>query len=157
MTEIRVFRLLLCPLLFWATAGCANAAPLEALAVLTHDRCEGLVAGVSEVGYADLAAIRGGAARAASDANDTPGHALIAVSRGDQPTPGYGFRLIAAERSDANAVVTLAWDTPSADAILPQVLTHPCIVVALPRAGIERVEIRESTLGVIGTLPVTHP
>jgi len=153
----RLARLLLAPMLGWATAGYPHAATIEALAVLTHNRCEGLAAGVREVRYDELAAIRGGTMSDSTASIGTPGHVLIAVSRGDQPTPGYGFRLLAAERSDTTAIVTLAWDTPPPDAILPQVLTHPCIVVALPRAEVEQVEVRANALGLIGTLSLTQP
>jgi hypothetical protein len=85
-------------------------------------------------------------------AADDAGPLLVAISRGQQPTPGYGLSLEAAHRSDATALVEVRWRTPAPDAVLAQVVTHPCLVVALPDAGFERVEARTVDGDTLGTL-----
>jgi hypothetical protein len=110
--------------------------------VLNYGRCEGLRASVSLVRYEDLGRIRGGALVEPAE----PGSidvdssvALVALSRGPQPTPGYGFTLLGATRSGYDAELTVRWIEPPPDAALAQVITKPCLVVGLPRTGITRI------------------
>lgn len=110
--------------------------------VLNYGRCEGLAAGLSLVRYEDLGRIRGGTLVEQSEARSSDVDStvvLVALSRGPQPTPGYGFTLLDATRSADRAELTVRWLEPPPDAVLAQVITKPCLVVALPRTGITRV------------------
>jgi len=141
-------------LLVVATA-CARSTPIEAMEVLNYGMCEGLAAGMSLVSYEDLGRIRGGALVEPSETSSIDvgsSVALIALSRGPQPTPGYGFSLLDATRSAARVELTVRWITPPPDAVLAQVITEPCLVVALPRAGITHVRAVDQAGQPIGEL-----
>lgn len=138
-------------------AGCTDDAAIEAVTVLDYERCQGLDAGLTRVDYAAVAGIRGGTLLEMSDPEGNEAAPdddvlLIAISRGRQPTPGYGFTLEEAYRDGATAVVRVRWETPEAGAVLPQMLTHPCLVVALPRDTFQRVEAVDQHGGRIGSL-----
>lgn len=132
-------------------AGCAGDGELAAETVLNYDQCQGIDSGLTVVDYADVAGVRGsrlldmsgddGAADPASEAAEEDGGlVLIAISRGRQPTPGYRLTLAGAERHDSTALVTVLWETPASGSVLPQAISHPCLVVSLPRSGLRRVE-----------------
>lgn len=138
-------------------AGCADDAAVDATTVLNYNRCQGLDAGLTRVDYAAVAGIRGGTllGMSASDGNEAAGDddvLLVAISRGRQPTPGYGFTLEEAYRDGTTAVVRVRWETPEAGAVLPQTLTHPCLVVGLPRDAFQRVEAVDQRGVEIGSL-----
>lgn len=149
-----------------AAVSCAGDPAVEATTVLTYNQCEGLEAGVVRVDYEAVADIRGsrllqtvpsddpaGAADAADSVAGAQGQAgngttadpraplLVAISRGPQPTPGYGLTLEQAYRRDGTATVVVRWEAPGPDAVLAQMMTHPCLVVALPKADFTRVEV----------------
>lgn len=135
--------------------GCAGEQGLSATTVLSYDQCQGIDAGVTRVDYAQVAGIRGSTLLDMSRPEPAAGNdglLLIAISRGRQPTPGYSFTLEDARRRNGTAVVSLGWRTPESGAVLPQVLTHPCLVVGLPRSGIERVEAVDSSGASLGSL-----
>lgn len=124
-------------------AGCAGGRGIDVETVLTWERCQGLRAGVTQVDLAAVAGIRGttllGVAPTAPESGD--GLLLVAVSRGDQPTPGYGLSLRRARQEGTTAVLEVSWQTPEPGAMLAQVITHPCLVVGIDDAdGIARVE-----------------
>lgn len=62
---------------------------------------------------------------------------LIGVSMGLKPTPGYWVRLEASDVpvNDGTVSVPIEWRRPPADAIQPQVVSWPCLIVSLPRGG----------------------
>jgi hypothetical protein len=157
-------------------AGCAGSPGIEAVSVLTHDQCQGLNPGLTQVDFAAVAGIRGSTllgmtanAPAADDAatddaatDDAAAGAaaagaaagellLVAISRGTQPTPGYGLTLQGAHREAGTAVIEVRWQTPESGALLPQVITHPCLVVGLADAAVidrvEAVDQRGESLG----------
>jgi hypothetical protein len=57
-----------------------------------------------------------------------------------------------AHRRNGTAVVSVDWTTPPSGAVLPQVLTHPCLVVGMPRANLTRVEALDGAGTSLGTL-----
>ncbi len=157
------------------TTACAGDAGIEATTVLSYNQCRGLAQGVTEVSYARIAAIRGGrllqmtpgaspgADTEQSSAGDTPPATaasgagdqdalLLAISRGTQPTPGYSLTLDGAHRRDRTAVVSVQWHVPAPGAVLAQMVTDPCLVVALPRADFQRVEAVDQNGELIGRL-----
>lgn len=137
-------------------SGCGGD-PTPVSQVLEHDQCQGLNAGVTRVDLAALAGIRGSrllgepAAPSRAPVQAPPG-LLLAISRGRQPTPGYSLRLLGAHRQDGVATVEVHWETPASGAVLPQTITHPCLVVALPPLDFKRVEVRDQRGRLIGAL-----
>ena len=151
-------------------AGCAGEPHLGTRTVLEFDQCQGIDAGLSRVRTHDLAGIRGstllrmtdGGAEAdpasAGSAQD-PGAGeplLIAVSRGRQPTSGYRLSLEDAVRQGDTGLLRLHWEVPPSGSVLPQVMTHPCIVVSVDPQALARVEARDQTGAVIGALELSR-
>jgi hypothetical protein len=140
--------------LLMAAFGCTRTTDIEALEVLNYGQCTGVAAGLSLVDYADLPGIRGGALLTPADDAATgldTSVALVAISRGPQPTPGYGFTLLAATSKGGIAELRVNWYQPPADAVMAQVITDPCLVVALPRANLERIEAIDQTGNPLGS------
>jgi hypothetical protein len=77
---------------------------------------------------------------------------LVALSKGTQPTAGYGFALLSATRRGSVAQLTVDWREPASGAAQGRRPTHPCLVVGLPRAGLTRVEAIDRTGSPIGGL-----
>jgi hypothetical protein len=139
-------------------SGCSGSQQLDAVEVLNYGQCTGLEPGLTIVDYATLASIRGSRLIAGPGTPSAdPDVLLVALSRGAQPTPGYGFTLQAVSRERAQARIRVNWFSPPADAVLAQVITEPCLVVGLPRAGIERVEALDQSGVPIGSVDVTAP
>ncbi|MBX3706045.1 MAG: protease complex subunit PrcB family protein [Pseudomonadales bacterium] len=168
--RLRPLAPLLCCLLLFA---CAREQPLEALEVLNYGQCAGLELGLTLVDFGDLAALRGGAFVMPADspeptANTPPSGGdgtteptapaaaantlLVALSRGPQPTPGFGFTLRGVTARGTVALIETTWRTPPPDAILAQVMTHPCLVVGLPRGNLRRIEAFDQSGASLGTL-----
>jgi len=131
-------------LLTMLLGGCASREPLAVTEVLNLGSCKVMRPGVNRVDWRRLAEIRGSRLLGMESAPDAPEGelALVAISRGTQPTPGYTFELNSAwiDRSAgaqrATGVVELGWVTPPADAVLAQVITHPCIVLGVDAGAV---------------------
>jgi hypothetical protein len=130
-------------LLVAALFGCSGGADVSLVEVLNHDQCRISQAGAELVGIEDVARIRGGRLLSAPDepATKPTDLLLVAVSRGQQPTPGYGFELVGGTIKGDAVTVRLAWNQPPADAVLAQVITHPCIVIGLEGAGFSKLRV----------------
>ena len=133
-------------LLVAALSACSGHHDVALVEVLNHDQCRMPRAGVEAVGIDDVARIRGGRLLSAPDEPDTTlaDLLLIAVSRGQQPTPGYGFKLLEGTMKGDVVTVRLAWTEPPPDAVLPQMITHPCIVIGLNGKGFSTVRVLDS-------------
>jgi hypothetical protein len=68
---------------------------------------------------------------------------ILIVSMGQKPTGGYGLALNreVAVISDDAAVLSVSWIEPPKDAILPQVITSPCLAVILPKGSYNRIRL----------------
>lgn len=143
-------------LLAFGMAGCAGPTPIEAVAVLQHGHCQGVDSGVTRVDYADLARIRGSNLLSLStpEGGETGNLLLVAISRGQQPTPGYALSLDSASAEGTTALIRVRWDSPSADAVLAQMITHPCLVVGLPSASFSKVRVVDQDYDELGRLTV---
>ena len=143
-------------LLAFGAAGCAGPTPIEAVAVLQHGQCQGVDSGVTRVDYADLAGIRGSNLLSLStpDGGEAGNLLLVAISRGQQPTPGYALSLNSASAEGTTALIRVRWDSPSADAVLAQMITHPCLVVGLPSASFSKVRVVDQDDDELGRLTV---
>lgn len=126
------------------TGGCQQT-PVEVSEVLNHGMCQTLRTGLTVISQDELPDIRG-ARLLNAPANDgrqgkdggadaADEDVLIAVSNGSQPTPGYAFKLEAAEARGDEIILKYSWMQPAPDAVLAQVVTSPCSVVRLVNAG----------------------
>lgn len=137
------------------STGCAGERRLTVETVLNYDQCQGVSAGLTRVGYGQVAGIRGGTLldlsrpAAATEGEDV---VLVAISRGQQPTPGYALSVADARRRNGTAVIYVDWTTPPSGAVLPQVLTHPCLVVGMPQGDLTRVEAVDGAGASLGSL-----
>jgi len=116
-------------------SGCRAGTDLAATEVLNEANCKGAEVGLRKVSYADVAKLRGSTLLAMSTPTQTdtaaPELLLFALSKGRQPTPGYFFHLTDARVSDQVAELTLAWEEPAPERVQAQIVTFPCIVVAV--------------------------
>jgi hypothetical protein len=78
-----------------------------------------------------------------SPAVDFPREGVLAVSMGQKRTAGYGLALAEPEVAiaDGTATVVVRFDEPPPGAIVAQVLTSPCLLVRVPRAGIREIRV----------------
>ncbi|MCZ6617832.1 MAG: protease complex subunit PrcB family protein [Gammaproteobacteria bacterium] len=133
--------------------GCTTQDTLSATEVINHGNCQTLESGVSRVNYEDVAKIRGSrliGGTVTEHPRNPPDLLLLAISRGEQPTPGYRLSLIDAYLERETAVIEFFWAEPEAAAVLPQVTTHPCIVVGLqtgPFRNVRAIDQRGNRLG----------
>lgn len=73
------------------------------------------------------------------------GRWLLALFMGRQPTPGYRLTLAGDAigfPSGDRAVIRVHWTEPDPGKVHAQVVTRPCLLVALPRIQVERLRIR---------------
>ncbi|MEZ5557303.1 MAG: protease complex subunit PrcB family protein [Pseudomonadales bacterium] len=128
---------------------------------MAPEQCQGIAAGVTQLDYDDLARIRGSRLlksppavpeAGAGNSPDQSSAVLVAISRGVQPTSGYRLTLARAELTGLSAIVTVNWQTPAADAVVAQVLTHPCLVVGLPRGALHDLRVVDQNGTEIGQL-----
>ena len=125
-------------------AGCADAHHVEVMTVLTHGNCQTNETGVHVIDYATLATFRGthliGMTESA-DATSNPAH-LIAIVPAQFPTAGYSVQLQDGPTlSDSLLTIAIKIDRPPADAILAQMITHPCLVVGIADPAVARVRV----------------
>ncbi|MGI9325994.1 MAG: protease complex subunit PrcB family protein [Pseudomonadales bacterium] len=136
-------------------AGCSGARPVQTEVMLAHQNCQTLEAGITPVTLDRVAKIRGSrlisldpAGQVQQDQEQSQpqqpsGVALFAISKGSMPTPGYGMTLAGAELAKQTLTVQVNWQTPAADAMLAQVITHPCLVIAVPVTDAQTLIVRQ--------------
>ena len=94
--------------------------------------------GVHELTFNDLAAMRGAKLVGVENTDDVR---LFAISRGRKSTPGHGLSLDEATlRADTLRISVIAAE-PEQGAMLPQVITNPCLVVSVDRQAFEQATI----------------
>lgn len=160
MAMSMAIRMVTCALLALGITGC-SAASIPVTEVLNHGHCSGLAAGVREANLDDVARFRGlrmlGNTSPPPDKetdNATAPPRLIAISRGEQPTAGYSLELLSAQTAGEGDIrIRLRWRTPSAQDMVAQMITHPCMVVGLPddATGKVLVELEDGTA--LGEIP----
>lgn len=151
--------------LTWATVGCAQPARLEAVTVLQQSQCQGLEAGLSLTTYSGVAGLRGNSLLSANGDADATGTdsglegqpLLVVISKGPQATAGYALALETAVLEGETAILSVRWETPAPDTLQAQVITHPCLVVALPRGPVRRVRAADQSGTPVGELEVPLP
>jgi hypothetical protein len=87
--------------------------------------------------YADLDKHRLGAPPAAGPEIDFERYGAVAVYMGRKPTAGYALSIDDRQLSirHKTAELRLAFETPAPGSLTAQVLTSPCVLIGLPRAG----------------------
>ncbi len=145
-------RLLMMPLL-GVLAACqprleAVSEPLTATVLFQGQQCGRQAAAPALSRIADAQALAALARRVGrpfslSEEPDFERRIVLLVEMGMRPTTGYGLALagpvVAVKRSSAE--LTLAWRRPAPDAMLAQMVTSPCLLLSLPPAGYDRVEV----------------
>ena len=68
---------------------------------------------------------------------------VLCLAMGYKPTAGFSLSLASGDLSVDHGTATLrvTWNEPPAGALVPQMLTSPCLLVRLPRAGFSRVRV----------------
>jgi len=84
-----------------------------------------------------------GAQRDLSSRVDFSREGLLIVAMGQKPTGGYGLELNRefAVISDDTAVLRVSWIDPSKGAILPQIITSPCLAIILPKGPYSQIHL----------------
>lgn len=74
---------------------------------------------------------------------DTDREGALWITMGSQPTGGYGLQLANAVASVRKAVATIqvAWQQPAPGSFVTQAFTSPCLLLKVPRTGIETIRI----------------
>lgn len=81
-------------------------------------------------------------------------HRVVLVALGEQPTAGYGVALARASLAmhGRNARLPIEVTRPSADSTQAQVVTTPCMLVAVDRDGYDSLEVVDQAGEVLATL-----
>ena len=136
--------------------GCSGNRPVQTEVLLNHKNCQTLEAGVTEIVVDQIARIRGSRllthpattteAATGSETGTQLSSAtrVFAVSKGNMPTPGYSFAVNGARLSKHTLTLNLGWQEPAPDAVLPQQISHPCLVVALPVADAQTLVVQDA-------------
>jgi hypothetical protein len=68
---------------------------------------------------------------------------ILIVAMGQKPTGGYGLELNRefAVISEDTAVLRVSWIDPPKGAILPQIITSPCLVIILPKGPYSQIQL----------------
>jgi hypothetical protein len=68
---------------------------------------------------------------------------ILIVAMGQKPTGGYGLELNRefAVISNDTAVLKVSWIDPPKGAILPQIITSPCLAIILPRGPYSQIQL----------------
>ena len=78
------------------------------------------------------------------------------VTMGQKPTGGYGIELKRefAVISDDTAVLRVSWIEPPKDAILPQIITSPCLAIILPKGPYSQIQLLDQDAHLRLQLPI---
>jgi hypothetical protein len=93
--------------------------------------------------YAGLTRHIIGAQQDLSSRVDFAREGILMVAMGQKPTGGYGLELNRefAVISDDAAVLQVSWIEPPRGAILPQVITRPCLAIILPKGPYSSIQL----------------
>jgi hypothetical protein len=70
---------------------------------------------------------------------------VVDIQMGQKPTGGYGIELAEphATLNDGEALIRLRWIEPAPGAIVTQILTSPCLIIALPKGAYGKIAITD--------------
>jgi hypothetical protein len=131
---------------------CASRTELAAIEILNRANCEHAQNGLALVSYHEIAALRGSTLIGITEPEPSapPDILLLSISRGPQPTAGYGLVLRDALLEEGIATLHVEWRTPDADSAQAQMITSPCLVVGLEPGAFTRVRALDQHGVVIG-------
>jgi hypothetical protein len=98
-----------------------------------------------------------GEPRAAEPADvDFATSGVLHVEMGQRPTAGYALDLATGEVAveDGTGVVRVNWTEPPEDGVVAQVLTSPCLLVTVRKAGLRKIDVVDQAGRVRGTVEV---
>lgn len=83
-------------------------------------------------------------------------YGALQVFMGQRPTGGYRLRLLhpALEQLATGTTVRIAWLSPPPGALTPQVITSPCLLLALPRGIYSSVQVTDQDGRIRATAPL---
>lgn len=126
------------------SAGCAGvqAEALTATLLAAGARCGGTSPAPAARWIQDREALEG-LSLDAVPAVDLERQRLLLLEMGQQRSGGYRLRLAdpGVEVGDGTARLRVEWLMPEPGMMTAQVITSPCLLVALPRGGYRRVEV----------------
>ncbi|TVP57063.1 MAG: protease complex subunit PrcB family protein [Halomonadaceae bacterium] len=137
-----------------------------------HSPAQGAASGVRELGQANHCGYSGAQLTLVTDPEDLPsmhgglheplvkalegGDYVLLVALGQRPTPGYGARLERASASAEDRIsLQLAATEPDPGSMLAQVITTPCVAMAIPPSGWRSLSVELEAEGF--PLSVSHP
>lgn len=71
--------------------------------------------------------------------------AVLLISMGQRPTAGYRLRLSTdyLHVRDGELTVPVTWTVPAAGELVAQVITHPCLILTLPRTDVRSIKVKD--------------
>jgi hypothetical protein len=142
-----------------ALNGCAQARHVEVMTVLANGNCQTTEIGVRAIDYATLATFRGTRLIGMTESEQStsqPLH-LIAIVPGEFPTAGYGVSLREGTALTADVLtIKIKTDRPSPEAVLAQMITHPCLVVGIADPAVARVKVLDDSAAVLGEVDLAR-
>ncbi|PAU76971.1 hypothetical protein CK501_15505 [Halovibrio salipaludis] len=138
---------LLAPLLVGCQAGQAEMEPLAGVEVVGKaDHCNREKPGLSLVrSMSDFPQVDG--LMPAGEGALEAGHDVLVVYLGQRPTPGYGGELRQAEMVDGMLELSLRSTEPESGSMMAQVITTPCVALAIPDQGWSSLSVRMGAEG----------
>ncbi len=132
---IRWFSMVMLLAAFSVTAGDRLPPQVEVESLVAGPRCGDVEMGVRWLSHGDIYQ---------RFANDD--HQLLLISMGQQSSAGYSLTLLSTTAPLVDGVVSLqvAWSSPPADMMVAQVVTEPCLVLALKRQAYDGVQVVDS-------------
>lgn len=83
---------------------------------------------------------------------------FLALSKGVQPTSGYALRLANGAKMVAGKLqIPVIWETPLPDSLQAQMLTHPCLIVALDLSTEKQNDMNIDFVDQSGEIIATYP
>jgi hypothetical protein len=100
-----------------------------------------------------------GAPAVAAPGVDFARDGVVLVAMGRRSTAGYALALASRRAEVKGGVATLSvrFEEPAPGAVLAQVVTSPCLLVALPRKGLREVRVVDAGGVVRAVAPVSAP
>ncbi len=137
-----VFGLMLGLALPWSLSGCAGIDVLHASAQCPGGQSREVRLTQDPLEYARL--WRGiGASPVATPVPDLAGRRALYLADNEHPTAGYAMTLASPVLKTQLGVASLSIRTERPEGMAAQVVTRPCLLLALPAGDYERVEVRD--------------
>lgn len=139
-------------------AGCAEAHHVDVMTVLANGNCQTTETGVRTIDYATLATFRGTRLIGMTESEESthsPVH-LIAIVPAQFPTAGYSIALSDTTTLSADQLtLQISTERPPEDAMLAQMITHPCLVVGIADPVVRRVRVVGENAAVLGEVELS--